>query len=288
MKVLVTGATGNVGAVVLRELRDAGAEVRAGVHGDRQLPGVEAVAFDFLDATTWTSACTDVEAMFVVRPPALGRPKTQILPALAAARAAGVRHLVFLSLQGAERNPVVPHAAIEKWVRTSGVEWTFVRASFFHQNLSTAHLTDVRDRDTIMVPAGTGATAFVDAEDVGAVAAAALLDRARHANRAWTVTGSEALSYYEVAEIFTRELGRPITYANPGLLRYASHARRALDMPWGMVAVTSAIYTTARLGMAASLTDDVHTVLGREPIRFASFVHRERARWNPAGAQSPG
>ncbi|SDN92371.1 NmrA-like family protein [Cryobacterium flavum] len=71
---------------------------------------------------------------------------------------------------------VVPHAAIETWLRTSGVAWTFVRASFFHQSLSTTHLTDIRDRDEIMVPAGRGATAFVDVEDIGAIAAAALLD----------------------------------------------------------------------------------------------------------------
>jgi len=168
------------------------------------------------------------------------------------------------------------HIAELGWV-VGSLRWLV----FFHQNLSTTHLTDVRDRDTIMVPAGTGATAFVDAEDVGA-ASAALLDRARHANRAWTVTGCEAMSYHDIADIFTRELGRPITYANPGMLRYASHARRTLDMPWGMVLVTTAIYTTARLGMAASLTDDVHTVLGREPIRFACFAHRERNQWNPA------
>ena len=84
-----------------------------------------------------------------------------MLPALAAARAAGVRHMVFLSLQGAEKNPVVPHAAIEKWLRSSGIRWTFVRASFFHQNLSTTHLTDVRDRSTIMVPAHSQTRMFL-------------------------------------------------------------------------------------------------------------------------------
>ena len=80
-----------------------------------------------------------------------------------------------------------------------------MRASFFHQNLSTTHVSDVRDRDAIMVPAGAGATAFVDAEDVGAVAAAALLAPAAHRNTAWTVTGPRALTYDEVAQILTGE-----------------------------------------------------------------------------------
>lgn len=118
------------------------------------------------------------------RPPQLGRPRTQMLPSLEFARRARVRHVVFLSLQGAEHNKVVPHARIEAWLRSSGLTWTFVRAAFFMQNLTTAHVTDIRDRNEIMVPAGRGATAFVDAHDVGDVATAALIDPEAHRNRA--------------------------------------------------------------------------------------------------------
>lgn len=139
----------------------------------------------------------------------------------------------------------------------------------------------------IMVPAGRGATAFVDAQDVGAVAAAALLDPAGHRNRAWTVTGSQALTYTEVAELLTRELGRPVRYARPGVLRYVRHARRTLGMAPAMVLVTAAIYTTARLGLASGLTDDVRTVLGCEPTDFATFARREREAWLPARSVGP-
>ncbi|POH71231.1 NAD(P)-dependent oxidoreductase [Cryobacterium zongtaii] len=284
--VLVTGATGNVGRVVVQELLDGGARVRATgrsvesvrrVFGDR----VEAVALDFTDPTTWEAAFVGVQQMFLMRPPHLGKPKSQMIPALEYARDHGISQIVFLSLQGAEKNTIVPHAAIEAWLRDSGVAWTFVRASFFHQNLSTTHLTDIRDRDEIMVPARNGATAFVDVEDVGAVAAAALLDPSAHVNTAWTVTGNEALTYAQIAEILTHELGRPIRYARPGILRYIVHARRKLGMPWGMVLVTAAIYTTARLGLAAGLTDDVRQVLGRDPVGFAVFAHRDRSVWTP-------
>ncbi|RYV49571.1 NmrA family NAD(P)-binding protein [Pengzhenrongella frigida] len=278
--ILVTGASGNVGGAVVRALDAAGADVRRAQRpGGPGGPGT--VDFDFTDPATWAQAFAGVESMFLVRPPAVGNVKRDLVPAVSAARDAGVRHVVFLSLQGAQTNKVVPHAAVEKWLRASGMDWTFVRASFFHQNLSTTHVSDVRDRNEIVVPAGRGATAFVDADDVGAVAAAALLDPAAHRNTAWTITGPEALTYDEVARILTAELGRPIRYARPGVLRYARHARQNLGMGWGMVAVTSAIYTTARLGMAAGLSDDVRTVLGRDPIDFAEFAYRERAVWNP-------
>jgi len=283
--ILVTGATGNVGRVVVERLLAAGRNVRATgrtpesvsrMFGER----VQAVALDFTDASTWTSAFDGVRGMFLMRPPQLGKPKTQMVPALDYARGQGIKQMVFLSLQGAEGNKVVPHAAIESWLRTSGISWTFVRASFFDQNLMTTHLTDIRDRNEIMVPAGRGATAFVDAEDVGAVAAAALLDPLSHANAALTVTGDEALTYDQIAEILTVELGRPIRYARPGAFRYVHHARSTLGMPWGMVAVTTAIYTTARLGLAAGCTETVREVLHRDPIGFAAFAHRERDVWN--------
>lgn len=283
--VLVTGATGNVGSQIVERLLAAEVPVRAAASsveavrsrfGDR----VEAVALDFTDSATWSEAYSGVQRMFLMRPPHLGKPKRQMLPSLEAARAAGVGQVVLLSLQGAEHNKVVPHHALEVWLRESGMSWTFVRAAFFMQNLTTTHLTDVRDRDTIVVPAGEGATAFVDVHDVAAVATAALLNPAEHGNTAWTPTGPQALTYAEIASILTDVLGRPISYPRPGLVRYARHARHVLGMPWGMVAVTSAIYTIARLGRAAGLTDDVLVVTGQDPGSFREFADREAARWD--------
>lgn len=286
--VLVTGATGNVGSQTVELLLAAGVQVRAAASsaeavrsrfGDR----VEAVSLDFTDPATWGEAYTGVHRMFLMRPPHLGRPKRQMLPSLDAAATAGVEHVVLLSLQGAEHNKVVPHHALEVWLRESGLTWTFVRAAFFMQNLTTTHLADVRDRDTIIVPAGDGATAFVDVCDVASVATQALLEPAQHRNKAWTPTGPQALTYTEIATTLTEVLGRPILYPRPGLVRYALHARKALAMPWGMVAVTCAIYTVARLGRAGALTDDVQVVTSQHPVSFREFAEREAAQWVSRG-----
>ena len=156
--VLVTGATGNVGRPVAAGLLAAGVPVRLAVRdprtvaGDRQLAGATVVAFDFTDPGSWAAAFNGVRVMFLVRPPQLSRVKRDLLPALRAAEQAGVRHVVFLSLQGAERNRLVPHAAVEKWLRSSSMDWTFLRPSFFFQNLSTTNRTDIRDRDEIFRP----------------------------------------------------------------------------------------------------------------------------------------
>ena len=281
--VLVTGALGNIGAQVVAHLKDADVSVRASgldatAVADRFGSAVTAVSLDFTDPATW-SAFDGVERMFLMRPPQLSNMARDMIPALEAARSSGVRHIVLLSLQGAEHNKVVPHAKLEAWLRSSGLAWTFVRPSFFMENLSTTHRSDISDRDEIMVPAGGGRTAFVAASDVAAVAAAALLDPTAHQNVAWTPTGPQALTYGEVARTLSDVLGRQITYAKPGVLRYARHARRQLGMSWPMVAVTCGIYTVARLGRAGGLTDDVRTVTGREPVSFEVWAREHAEVW---------
>jgi len=158
---------------------------------------------------------------------------------------------------------------------TWAAAYTGVREMFL---LRPPHLSRPKTQ-AIVVPAGGGATAFVDAHDVAAVAAAALLDPAAHRDQAWTPTGPQALTYAEVAAALSRVLGRPITYTRPGVLTYARHAKTVLDLPVGMVLVTTAIYTAARLGQAGGLSNDVITVLGRPPISFDEFAHRERSSW---------
>ena len=94
-----------------------------------------------------------------------------------------------------------------------------------------------------------------------------------------TSTAPESLTYAEVAQMLSLTLDRPTRYDEPGLLRYAHHARRTLAMPWGMVAVTSAIHTIARLGHADGLTNDVHEVTGRNLVAMANFAGRHAKIW---------
>lgn len=272
---LVTGATGNVGRHLVEQLRAAGAAVRSASRS-----GTGGVRFDFRDSSTWPAAFEGVRSMFLVRPPDIARVAKELMPAVGYGQRVGLRHVVLLSVQGAGKVPVLPHAAAERWLRRSGLQWTFVRPSYFDQNLSTVFAADIRDRDEIMVPAGTGRTAFVDAVDVAALGAAALLDPATHAGRIWTPTGP-ALRYDEVASMLSAELGRPVYYRKPGVVRFWRHARSVLALPAPVAAVTTVLHTTARLGLAGFQTADVAEVLGRPPTSFAAFAHRERDTWLP-------
>lgn len=280
---LVTGATGNVGlplvAALTRESRTVRTAARhLAVNSD---PCVDAVQFDFTDPSTFDAAFAGVEVMFLVRPPALANPSRDLIPALERAVMLGLKHVVFLSVQGVERLPFIPHARIETWLRSSGLGWTFLRASFFDQNLVTVHGPAIRAYDELIMPAGRGRTAFVDTHDVADLAAQVMLEPGQHRGRAYTVTGSEALTYGEVAGIMTAVLGRPIRYRQPGLLSYLLRAHRQLRLTPQLIAATSMVYTTARVGLAAGLSDDAATVLGRSPTTMAEFIARERASFTP-------
>lgn len=282
--ILVTGSTGNVGKQVVRDLLAAGRRVRAAdISAERVRrefgDDVEPAVLDFTDRATWFEAYKDIDVMFLMRPPQLSNIARDMVPSLQSAKEAGLKYVVLMSLQGADTNNVVPHAKIEAWLRESGLRWTFVRPSFFMDNLSTTHAADIRDRDEIIVPAGKGATSFVAAEDVASVATAALLDPAAHVDTAWTPTGARAMTYAEVADVLSEVLGRQIRYTQPGALSYMRHAKTRMGMQTGMVLVTTAIYTVARFGKAAGVTDDVRTVTGRAPVDFREWAEEHKDAW---------
>jgi uncharacterized protein YbjT (DUF2867 family) len=280
--ILVTGASGNVGAEVVRRLLQNGLPVRvAGRQASRMPaafgPDVAGVQFDFARPETFQPAFYGVERVFLVRPPAISDVRRFILPAIDAAKGAGVRQIVFLSLMGVEKNRVVPHYKIEQHILRSGLEYTFLRPSFFMQNLSTTHRDEIRDRDEIFVPAGDGKTRFIDVRDIAAVAALAL-SKPGHANAIYELTGDEALGYVEVAARLSGVLGRTIVYRRPSLLQFIRRQRRQ-GSPWPMVLVMSGIYTTARLGLAGRLTSDLRRLLGRPPIGFQQFAEDYAPCW---------
>ena len=288
-RLLLTGATGNIGAAALRtllRLRPPGTTVvaasRTPDHGRQPLgPGttdhVDSVLFDFTKPETVAPALRGVTGLLLVRPPAVSDVARYLLPVVQAAVAAGVQHVVFLSLQGAQYNPFVPHHKVEGYLKDSGIRYSLLRPSFFMQNLSTTHRDDIRQRDLLLLPAGHARTSFVDAADVGAVAAKFLLTPPA-TSAGYELTSREALTYDQVAAQLSAVLGRPIRYRAAGIREFRAH-EKAKGTPAPLVNVMTGIYLAARFGLAAHVSPVLAGLLGREPGTLRAFVERERACW---------
>jgi uncharacterized protein YbjT (DUF2867 family) len=272
--ILVTGATGNVGHDVLRGLLELGLPVRAAATDPNRaramLPeGCDVVQFDFNDPSTFTAALDGVKRVFLMRPPAMDDPKA-FKPFLKAIAVSGVEQLVFLSLLGAQNNPVVPHRKLELAIEKLNIAHVFLRPSFFLQNFSTTHRLDICERSDLFIPAGSGRTSFIDARDIAAVAVR-VLTVPHIVNGGIDLTGGEALTYPEVAMIFSQVLKRTITYSDPLPLKFGLEMQKR-GIKSAFINVMILIYNTNRFGLAAQVTNDVKRILGRDPLTVQDFV----------------
>ncbi|WAS96944.1 NmrA family NAD(P)-binding protein [Nannocystis punicea] len=283
-RILVTGATGNVGSAVLARLVARGAACRVGVRDPATAAArrdVEVVAFDFHRPETFRAAVAGAGGLFLVRPPAIADVRPSLCALVDAAAAAAVPHVVFLSVVGADRRRLIPHHAVEQHLTRGPVPWTILRPGFFAQNLGDAYRPDLRERDELFVPAGRGRVAWVDTRDLGELAADVLLDPGPHRGRAYTLTGGETRDFGEVAGLLARALGRPIRYTPAGALAYARrlHAR---GCPIGQVIVLTLLHLGLRRGDAERVDPTLAVLLGRPPRTIADYIADHCSLWQRA------
>lgn len=287
---LVTGPSGNVGDevvdVLLRRSPAGGWRV-ASRHPERMVERVAAAAevcrFDFFDRGTWPAALDGIDTLFLLFPlPGNKAAREAVVPFVQAAEAAGCRHVVYVSVFGADRAKFIPHYKVEQALMASSMTWTLLRCSFFMQNLHrviSTHGTDIAERGELFIPAGRGLTSFIDARDAAEVAVLALTDPAAHRNTVHHLTGPAALSMDQVAAELTAALGFPVRYTRPGLIRFAARLRRR-GVGWDTIGFMAIVYTLTRLGQNQPITGEVARLLGRPPRTLAEFLHDSAWRWH--------
>ncbi len=281
-KILVTGASGNVGRAVAKALADLGIPVRL-ASASVQLPAVtpsrpETVRLDFRDAGTFANAARGCSAVFLMRPPAIADTRHTLLPFIDAAHAAGARQIVFLSVIGADKNALVPHHAVELHLAASREPYTLLRPGFFAQNLGDAYLRDIVEDDRLYVPAGKGRVTFVDVRDVAEVAALAFADAAAHNRKAYSLTGPQAVSFSQVAHALSCALSRTIRYDAASIPGYLRHLRRR-NLPWAQAAVQTILHVGLRFGQAAQVDLTLARLLGRPGRSVQEYIADHVALW---------
>jgi uncharacterized protein YbjT (DUF2867 family) len=273
---LVTGATGTTGMEVLRALKDRGVTARALVrdetkaHHLRDL-GFEPATGDLGDPRTLGPALDGVERAYLVSP--AGPMQSELEQTfLEAANDAGVKHVVKLSLIGA--NPEAPlrfarsHAKVEHALKESGMAWTLLRPTPFMQN-TLAWGPQVLD-GTFYSPVPDAAVSLVDARDVAEVAAAALTDDG-HEGKSYGLSGPEAVSFRDQARRVFAAAGREVTVEEVPLEELKRELVRAGVPPWNAEGLAEQFELYAN-GGATMVTTGVTDALGRDPRNLDEFA----------------
>lgn len=264
--VLVTGASGMTGRRVLAGLRNLGVATRAASRSSEW-------RFDWQDRSTWDQVLEGAGSVYLVQYDP--EPLTEAFVERAVAH--GVERIVLLSARGADRpgyfegaDEPGTHLLSEEAVRASGLEWTILRPGWFAQNFNEGLLADGVREGVLRLPTGEGAAAWIDAEDIAAVAVAALTEEGHH-GRAYELSGPRALTLTEATAEISTALGRPVRYE---ALSAQDYVTERLAVGWSRgdaLLMTSSLSAIAK-GREERPSPGVREALGREPRGFAEFV----------------
>ncbi|HTZ26185.1 MAG TPA: NAD(P)H-binding protein [Streptosporangiaceae bacterium] len=274
---LVTGATGNVGGPVARQLHEQGHHVRALVRDPSRaagLPGgIELAAGDLDDPASVAKAAAGAEAIFLMQ---TGTGTEQTTTMAAAARDAAVPRIVLLSSAGArllplDANPMgAAFAAREQILRNSGLGVTFLRPSAFASN--TFAWRDAIRAGTVTSPTGDGVLAVMDPEDIARVAVAALTDDG-HAGKGYLLTGPQALTARQQVAIIAEVTGRPVGFQDVTPREFAQAAIQR-GTPPEQARLIEHLNEVFRARRSVNITDDVENITGTPPATFRDWSER--------------
>jgi uncharacterized protein YbjT (DUF2867 family) len=266
--ILVTGATGTIGKTTIAALKAAGQQFKVGARFPDKVDtqGAEAVLLNWDDLDTYLPALQGIRKVFLLTPNS-ERQVGYVLQAVAAAKRAGVAHIVRLSVLGADDDPGIilgrQHFAAEREIRVRGIAWSMLRPTFFMQNFINYYGVNPRQDSDVFLPHGRGKAAWVDAADVGEVAAK-VLSSTGYEGKVFNLTGPEVLSTEEVLAILGEEFGHKYNYVDVP----EDAARKAMEdmkMPLWLVDAFMELHALIRQGYSAQTFNGVQEILGRPP-----------------------
>lgn len=288
-KILITGATGNIGREVVRFLLERQTEnaVLAGVRNPDKAksqfaedPRLRIIHFDFEDPATHHEALRNIDTVFLLRPPHLSDVKAWFRPLIIKMKERGVRQVVFLSVQGAAKSRIIPHHKIEKLIREAGIQYIFLRPAYFMQNLTTTLKEDIQQKRKIILPAGKAKFNWIDGKNIGE-ASALLLDRfEEYRNQAMDMTGYENKNFWEVANLINQTLGTSVRYTPVNPLKFYL-VKRKEGLSKGMTLVMIMLHFLPRFQKEPKISGHYEQLTGKKPTSLRKFIERERHRLGP-------
>jgi uncharacterized protein YbjT (DUF2867 family) len=282
--VLVTGASGTVGREVVKQLSSAplNVNIKAAIHSlenNKKIEDdkVELVKIDYNNPESLKAALNDIDKIFLVTPEVPNAPEL-VSNLVTQAKISGIRYIVKLSAMDADLKADVAslrlHRQAEKIIEESGIPYTFLRPGEFMQNFINWDSPMIKEQG-VFWRVGDTEVSLVDVRDIAAVAVKVLTDNDNGNNRnngkIYTITGPEALSYSQMAEILSSAIGKKISYVNIS----EEEARRAMKdiglSEWWINAIIE-VYEYYKKGIQKQVSSAVEEVTGKKPISFSQFT----------------
>jgi uncharacterized protein YbjT (DUF2867 family) len=281
--ILVTGASGNIGSEIVKQLLGVAPafSIKAAVHSRQNVKNVKdgdrvkVIPIDYNESDTLREALKDVDKLFLLTPDV---PNAAYLAsnAVTEAKKAGIRHIVKQSVMGANLDADVGtmrlHRQVEEIIEQSGIPFTFLRPNEFMQNFINFHSPSIKGTNAFYIPLEDAKVSLVDVRDIAAIAVESLIDEDKHKNKTYLMTGPEALSYHQVAEVLSNATGRKISYVNISE-EEARAAMKEIGMSDWLINTVSELSDYFRKGKASEVSPAVEEVTGRKPISFSQFAN---------------
>ena len=280
--ILITGATGTVSSEVVKQLSAKGeniivkAAARSATDNTfENLNRVQVVQLDYDKPDSLAVALKGVDKLFLLTP--FQSNMVDLTSNLVSeAKKAKVKYIAKQSVMGADAEPgITPgrlHRQAEKIIEESGIPFTFLRPNFFMQNFVNYYSNLIRSQGAFYMPAGDAKVSFVDVRDIAAIAVHALTStNGKHEGKAHNITGGEALSHGQAAEILSKAVGKKINYVNVT----DQDARKGMkDMSMDEWTIKSMIelFEITRAGYVSEISPIVEQVTGNKPITFSQFA----------------
>lgn len=280
--ILLTGITGNNGGATANALLEKGEKFRALVRdpakaADWAARGVEIVQGDLNDPASVEAALEGIDRAVLVMPNSLDQERLE-LSFIETAKKVGLPWILKLSSPEAVRGTTSPlplaHIAAEDAIMESGMNWTFVRPSFFMQNFRGA-IPQAKATGKFAMPMGDGTAALTDCADAGAFIAHVLTDKTpeQHYGQCYDITGpDEVLSFADIARIMGDAMGKAVVYEHCDPKAYQEKLRPFVTSDWHSDAVAHLFAEIADDTTPGVKTTTFQDIMGRPGKSFREFV----------------
>lgn len=282
-KILITGATGNVGIELIHYISQmaksekislAVRDIEKSKSHFKKYPQFDLVKFDFDNPESFDKALDSIDRIFLLRPPHISDVERVFRPLLTKIKEKKIKDIVFLSVQGVEKSKIIPHHKIESLIKEYTFNYIFLRPSYFMQNLTTTLHTDIKTKRAIILPAAQAKFNWIDIKNIAELAALFLLKFDEFKNNYYEITGPETINFEELSNKINSIVKRPIIYKNVNPIKFY-FIKKDAGLKFGLIIVMIMLHFLPRFQNEPKMSKIYKELTAKEPTDLNTFIKRE-------------